>query len=100
MSTPPTSGAISSRAFHFLLKAVIVIPCWAFGKVIIDLIYCISAGLARRLPEGVWRILTGPADFPPFFIAMIFFSDFRTVSPGANDNLTGTWAALSVMSYS
>jgi hypothetical protein len=86
---------------HFLLKAVIAgALLGAFGKVIIDLIYCISAGLAAGSPEGVWRILgLVQLIFLPFFIAMIFFSDFRTVSPGANDNLTGTWAALSVMKY-
>lgn len=35
----------------------------------------------------------------PFFLAILFFTNWNTVVPGANDNLTGCVCAMSVLKY-
>ncbi len=37
--------------------------------------------------------------FVPGFIAVIFFTNFKVVAPGANDNLTGSFTAVAAMKF-
>lgn len=83
------------------LKVVIVGAILSgVGKVAFDLIAVFSGNLFLPPVEGLLRTsgfvqLAGV----PFFIALLFFSNFRAVCPGANDNLTGSLVAMAVMKY-
>ena len=57
----------------------------------------LGEGALPGSPDGVWRII-GIVQSAPilWFIGLYFFVDFRTVVPGANDNLTGVVASLAV----
>ncbi|HNT88277.1 MAG TPA: M28 family peptidase, partial [Candidatus Hydrogenedentes bacterium] len=68
-------------------------------KLATDLL-CVALGGPLAAPEGLWRTL-GFVQWAgsPFFIAMFFFSDFRRVVPGANDNLTGSLLAIAIAKY-
>ncbi len=46
---------------------------------------------------NIWGVLgIARLVFAPAFIAFFFFTNFRSVSPGANDNLTGAFTTLGV----
>lgn len=45
-----------------------------------------------------WQFFTMLA-FIPGYVALFFFSNYQRVVPGANDNLTGSLAAVSVLKY-
>lgn len=71
------------------------------AKIAFDLVAVITSGSLFLPPvEGIFRTI-GFVQLAaaPFFLALIFFSNFRVVSPGANDNLTGSLAAVAVMKY-
>ena len=73
---------------------------WTIGGLIISAIIAILAVIANFANMGgfgdfilnygyYWHVLTALA-----MVTLLFYVDFRTVSPGANDNLTGTYAAV------
>jgi len=83
-----------------LLKLAIVSMLLAgVFKVGLD-VACVLLNGPLAAPRGIWRAL-GYAQWAcaPFFAGMCFFSNFRRVVPGANDNLTGAFAAVSVLKY-
>ena len=73
---------------------------WTIGGLIISAIIAIISTIANFADMGAFgdfmmmysyhfHILTALA-----MVTLLFYVDFRTVSPGANDNLTGTYAAV------
>ena len=67
-----------------------------FGSSIALLLETILRG--PTLLEGVWQTI-GIAQlcFVPFFIALLFFFNRKTVVDGANDNLSGSFVAMGVL---
>ena len=67
---------------------------------LITLAAALAQGLAPGAPQGVWRAL-GLTQFlgVPFFIGMLFYSNFRVTVPGANDNLTGTLVSMAALKW-
>ena len=65
-----------------------------------SIIQMILFGVAGGQVTGFFAILRYLSlAFIPSFIALFFFSNFRVVVPGANDNLTGAVTAISVLKY-
>jgi aminopeptidase YwaD len=71
----------------------------ALLKFIIDA-YVVAAGGAVGAPAGAAQVL-GFVQLAgiPFYLASLFFSDFKNVVPGANDNLSGVFTAMAVLKY-
>ncbi len=84
-----------------LLKTVIIgaLAC-GLAKIIFDLIAVVSGNLVLPPAEGAFRFM-GLVQLAgiPFFLGLIFFSNYKVISPGANDNLTGSLVALKAMKY-
>lgn len=68
-----------------------------FFKAGLDLSFVILAGDWSGGYGSVWGVLgLGQLLFLPSILAGIFFTDFRHVAPGANDNLTGVFLTTGV----
>lgn len=48
--------------------------------------------------SGLWQLIVMLL-FIPGYIALFLFSDYKNVVPGANDNLTGSLASISILKY-
>lgn len=84
-----------------LLKTVVI---GSIVMTVLTLLITLAASLAQGLspgaPAGLWRTLGFVlCAGVPFFIAMLFFSNFRVVAPGANDNLTGALVSMAAVKY-
>lgn len=65
-----------------------------------SIIQIIMFGVAGGQVTGFFAILRfAELLFIPSFIAIFFFSNFKRIVPGANDNLTGAITAISVLKY-
>lgn len=73
-------GAIGGAIISFIIAVICIIARFAdmgaFGEFMLNYSY-------------YFHILTAV-----FMVALYFFADFKKISPGANDNLTGTYAAV------
>jgi len=49
--------------------------------------------------SSLWNVGWGLLAFAPFFLLVMGFSNFRRVSPGANDNLTGVLLSLALLRF-
>ena len=74
--------------------------CSAAFKIITDVVSLVGRGKQPNWPAGGWKklglyqLLT-----LPFMVGTFFFTDFKRVVPGANDNLSGTFVAMAAMKY-
>lgn len=90
-------------SYHGGLKALAPVMGGSIGGMfycgIIDIIILIKT-IVSGAPEmvGVWKVL-GIIGFCfiPFFIAMMFFINWRLVVDGANDNLSAAYPAIAVL---
>ncbi|MHA1342448.1 MAG: M28 family metallopeptidase [Promethearchaeota archaeon] len=84
------------------LLRVILIPSiiGLFLKLIVDFLNTIFNFIWNNGYNNIWGFL-GLIQFffIPFIIAVIFFSDFSVVVPGASDNLSGTVMTLAIAKY-
>lgn len=85
----------------WLVKTVLI---GSVVMAVLTLLVTLAAALAQSLspgvPAGLWRTLgLVPCAGVPFFLAMVFFTNFRVVAPGANDNLSGTLVAMAAVKY-
>lgn len=73
---------------------------WAIGSAVISLIISVLTIIANFVDMGAFgEFLINYAYYWHFVTALgmvplLLFVDFKTISPGANDNLTGTYAAV------
>lgn len=73
------------------------------GGAIISFVIAVLAVLAHFVDMGSFgEFISGSAYYFHFFtavamITLFLFVDFKTISPGANDNLTGTYAAVAAL---
>ena len=86
----------SSDKIHLMFPLM----AWTIGGLIISAIIAIISTVANFVDMGAFgdfmmlysyhfHILTALA-----MVTLFFYVDFKTISPGANDNLTGTYAAV------
>ncbi|HOA35914.1 MAG TPA: M20/M25/M40 family metallo-hydrolase [Bacillota bacterium] len=82
-----------------LILVIVGTMASALLKLAIDA-YAVTAVGAVGTPAGAARVL-GFVQLVgiPFFLASLFFSDFKNVVPGANDNLSGVFTAMAVVKY-
>lgn len=81
---------------------VILMAC-TIGGAVVSLIISIIAILARFVDMGAFGDFM--LDYSYYFhfftalamVTLFLFVDFKTISPGANDNLTGTYAAVTAL---
>lgn len=81
-------------------------------KLMVPLMYCTIGGAAISLVVAIVAIIISlvnkGTDIPSYMylfhfftalamVTLFFFVDFKTISPGANDNLTGTYAAVAAL---
>ena len=79
---PVLAGSSLGMAFVFICNVALLIQSATVGNV----------------GDGIWRIL-GIIEiaFIPFFIAIVFFSNWTRVVDGANDNLSACYVAMGVL---
>lgn len=66
---------------------------------IVGILLSISLSIASiRTDFQLWMLIVMLC-FTPGYAALFFFSNYKKVVPGANDNLTGSLAAVSVLKY-
>lgn len=76
---------------------------WTIGGAIISFILAVIAIVANFVDMGAFGdFITNYSYYFHFITALgmvtlFFFVDFKTISPGANDNLTGTYAAVAAL---
>jgi len=86
----------STKKFHLMFPLM----AWTIGGMIISAIVAVISVIANFVDMGAFgdfmlaysyhfHILTALA-----MVTLFHFVDFKTISPGANDNLTGTYAAV------
>lgn len=83
------------------LVAVIAIALVGLGVVLVCEIAALATGHAMTAFDGgFWKIM-GYVQliWIPSYISILFFTNWRRVVPGANDNLTGCVNAMAVMKY-
>lgn len=77
---PSMGGAIGGAILSFIIAVICIVAHFvdmgAFGEFMLNYAY-------------YFHILTAI-----FMVGLFIFVDFKTISPGANDNLTGTYAAV------
>lgn len=83
------------------LVAVIAIALVGLGVVLVCEIAALATGHAMTAFDGgFWKIM-GYVQliWIPSYISILFFTNWKRVVPGANDNLTGCVNAMAVMKY-
>lgn len=82
---PVTAGSTIGMLFVCLCNVGLLIQTLIAGKVAV---------------VGLWKILGFiEIAFIPFFIAIIFFTNWNRVVDGANDNLSGCFVSMGVLKY-
>ncbi|MBQ8028290.1 MAG: M20/M25/M40 family metallo-hydrolase [Clostridia bacterium] len=78
----------------------IVIPA-VLGLVYVLVVSIISVAMSSAEETPLWLSIVQYAQFVfvPFFIAALFFTNFKRPVMGANDNLTGAVASVAVLKY-
>ena len=91
--------------YHFLGRGLLygVVGGTLLGEVALSLAAVASVAVhgAGGAPpgSGLWRVGWGLLAFAPAFLLVMGFSNFRRVSPGANDNLTGVLLSLALLRF-
>lgn len=84
-------------------KGVVAVTVgWTLGMLVVffsNVTLLVQTILTGQVPvTGLWRVIGFiEIAFIPFFIAAVFFTNWRRVVDGANDNLSGCFVAMSVL---
>ena len=95
-------AAYEWRHLLYSTKVHLMFPlmAWTIGGVILSVVIAILAVIASVTDMGAFGEFMVNFSFYIHFITalamvtLFYFVDFSTISPGANDNLTGTYAAV------